>query len=124
MQDELQRLRKELTSAKLAIAGCKGANVTISQNYKQEVREHEKASKLVNELMETLASRDKEIESLTESERELSILRQDYEILKKEKAQMKRACEAKDFRIKQLEEELTSFRIAAAKKPWWKRLFW
>lgn len=124
MQDELQRLRKELTSAKLAIAGCKGANVTISHNYKREVEEHEKASKLVNELMETLALRDKEIEALREAEHELSVVRLDCELFKKEKAQLKRACEAKDFRIKQLEEELTSLRIAAAKKPWWKRLFW
>lgn len=124
MQDELQRLRKELTSAKLAIAGCKGANVTISQNYKRVVEEHNKTSKLVNELMETLALRDKEIEGLVESKRELAALRPNYELLKKEKAQLKRACEAKDYRIKQLEEELTSFRISAAKKPWWKRLFW
>lgn len=148
IQEELERLKAELKSTKLALAGCKGANKFLSMKYKefqlknQELNDHFtkilgernsfcEANQILHqenvELHNELASVNQELAKSTEA---LDVM---CEHLKKSQSLADKLDEAlaeKKARIEELEhvvamlqQEVSDLRESLSKKPWWRRLF-
>lgn len=148
IQEELQKLKAELKSTKLALAGRKGANEFLSRKYKELQLENRK----LNEHFATiLGERNSFCEAnqnlkqenvglhneLTSANQELLKTKEALDVmhehLKKSQSraeQLDAALAEKKARVEELEhmvatlqQEVSDLRELLAKKPWWRRLF-
>ena len=148
IQEELERLKTELKSTKLALAGSKGANELLSRNYKKlqlenrELNDHFtailsernsfcEANQILHQendgLQTELASVKQE---LAKSTKALDVMREHLKKSQSRAEQLDEALGEKNARIEELEhvvamlqQEVSDLHESLAKKPWWRRLF-
>ena len=148
IQEELQKLKAELKSIKLALAGSKGANELLSRKYKElqlknrKLNDHAttilgernslcEANKILHQenvgLHNELASVNQELAKSTEA---LDVMREHLKKSQSRAEQLDEALGEKNARVEELEnlvatlqQEVSDLRELLAKKPWWRRLF-
>lgn len=148
IQEEIQKLKAELKSTKLALAGSKGANELLSRNYKKlQLEKRELNDQLITivgernsfcEANQRLQQENDKLhtqltsvnQELLKTKEALKEMREHFENSLSRAEQLDAALDEKKARVEKLEylvatlqQEVSDLRELLAKKPWWRRLF-